>query len=44
MMTATLIFLGASIVTAVASAMGKCPVWVPMVMLCVVVALIVLPK
>lgn len=44
MMTATLVFLGASIVTAIASAMGKCPVWVPIVMLCVVVTLMVLPK
>ena len=38
-----LIVLGA-FVTAIAEAMGKCPGWVPVILLCLFAALMVFPK
>lgn len=44
MLTVTVLFLLGAVVAAVAAAMGKCPEWVALILLCVVVALMVLPK
>lgn len=44
MLTVTLLVLGAAFVTAIAHAMGKCPASVPILLLCVVLLLRVLPK
>jgi uncharacterized membrane protein YoaK (UPF0700 family) len=44
MLTVTLVCVGAAFVTAIASALGKCPVWIPVVLLCIVELLQVLPK
>jgi hypothetical protein len=42
--TVTYVFLLCAIIAAIASALGRAPVWLSQVLLCVVVALIVLPK
>lgn len=44
MLTVTLILLLAAFVCAVASAMGKCPLWVAVVFLCILELLRVLPR
>jgi hypothetical protein len=44
MLTVTYIFLLGAVIAAIASALGKCPLWVSQILLSVVVALIVLPK
>jgi hypothetical protein len=44
MITVTYIFLLGAIIAAIAEALGKCPGWVATILLCVVVALFVLPK
>lgn len=44
MLTVTYLFLAASFVAGIIGVMGKCPWWVSVVLLQVVVALIVLPK
>jgi len=43
MFTVTMIFLGLALVGAITSAMGKCPLWVPVLCLCVVELLDHLP-
>jgi hypothetical protein len=43
MLTVVLVFLLAAIVAAVASALGKAPLWIAVVLLCVVEAVQVLP-
>jgi hypothetical protein len=43
MLTISLIFLLAAFVTAIASALGKCPLFVPVILLCVLEALQVIP-
>ena len=44
LLTVTVLFLIAAIVTAITAASGKTPQWVSVILLCVVVALLVLPK
>jgi hypothetical protein len=44
MITVTYLFLLGAIIAAIVGAMGKCPWWVSVILLCVVVALMVLPK
>lgn len=44
MLTVTYIFLLGAIVAAICEALGKCPGWVATILLCVVVALVVLPR
>jgi hypothetical protein len=44
MLTVTVIFLLAAITTAIVAAIGKCPLWVPVILLCVVEALQVFPR
>lgn len=44
MLTVTAIFLLGAIVSAIVSAMGKCPLWVSVILLCVVEALQHLPR
>lgn len=44
MLTVSMLCLGAAFVTAIATAMGKCPVWVPLILVCIVLLLQVLPK
>jgi hypothetical protein len=46
MLTVTLVLILAAILTAIASAFSppKCPLWVSVILLCVVLALQVLPK
>lgn len=44
MITVTYIFLLGAITAAVLEGLGKCPGWVATILLCVVVALMVLPK
>ena len=43
MLTVVLVFLLAAIAVAVAAAMGKAPLWVAVILLCVVEAVQVLP-
>ena len=43
-MSVTLLVVVAAFVCAIANALGKCPAWVSMILLCVAVALLVLPK
>lgn len=43
MFTVMGIIIGAAFVTTIATAMGKCPVWVPLVLLCIFGALQVFP-
>ena len=44
MLSISVLFLVASLAAAVMSAMGKCPEWIAIILLWVVVALMVLPK
>jgi hypothetical protein len=43
MLTVLLVFLVAAVLTAVAAAMGRCPLYVPVILLCVVEAVQILP-
>jgi len=43
MLTVTLILVLGALIAAIASAMGKCPLWVSVILLCIVVAIQVLP-
>jgi hypothetical protein len=43
MITVALILVIGALIAAIVSAMGKCPLWVSVILLCVVVALDVLP-
>jgi hypothetical protein len=43
-LTISVLFLLSALVSAVMVALGKCPAWVPIIFLWVVVALMVLPK
>lgn len=43
MLSVLVIFLLGAIIAAIASAIGKCPLWVSVVLLCVVEALQILP-
>ena len=44
MVTVTYVFLLGAIIAAIVSALGKCPLWVAVILLTIVVALQVLPK
>ena len=44
MLTGTLLLVIAAFFTTIVSAMGKCPLWVPVVLLCLVALLQVLPR
>ena len=44
MLSITVIFLLGAIIAAIVSAIGKCPLWVSVILLCVVEALQVLPR
>lgn len=44
MLSISVIFLLGSIVAAIVSAIGKCPLWVSVILLCVVAALQILPQ
>jgi hypothetical protein len=44
MLTVTILVLVAGFVCLIISAMGKCPVWIPVLLLYVAVLLLVLPK
>lgn len=44
MLTVTFVLLLGALIAAIAEALGKCPGWIATVLLCVVVALIVLPR
>ena len=44
LLTVTIFFAVAAGITAIVAAVGKCPQWVPVILLCVVALLIVLPK
>jgi hypothetical protein len=44
MFTVTLLLLLAAFVCTIASAMNKCPLWVPVLLLCVLELLRVLPR
>jgi hypothetical protein len=43
-MSVTLLLVVAAFITAVVSALGKCPLWISVIFLCVVEALQVMPK
>ena len=43
MLTVSLILIVGALIAAIASAMGKAPLWVAVILLCVVLALQVLP-
>jgi hypothetical protein len=43
MMSVALILVIGALIAAIVSAMGKCPLWVSVILLCVVAALDVLP-
>lgn len=44
MITVTLCLVAAAFITTIVSAVGKCPLWIPVVLLCIVALLQVLPK
>lgn len=44
MLTVTVLFVLAAFVATVASALGKCPLWVAVVLICLVQMLMVLPR
>jgi hypothetical protein len=44
MMTVSLLLIGAAFVCAIATALGKCPAWVPLILICVVLLLKELPR
>jgi len=43
MLTVTFILIIGALIAAIVSAMGKCPLWVSVILLCIVMALQVLP-
>jgi hypothetical protein len=43
MLTVTLILVIGALIAAIAAAMNKCPLWVAVILLCIVAALQVLP-
>ena len=43
MLTVLIVFLIVAVATAVAAAMGRCPLWIPVIALCVVEAVQILP-
>jgi hypothetical protein len=43
MFTVTFILIIGALIAAIVSAMGKCPLWVSVILLCIVMALQVLP-
>ena len=43
-MSAMLLLVVAAFICAIASALGKCPAWVPVILICVALLLTVLPK
>ena len=43
-MSITLLLVVAAFICAIANALGKCPVWVPLVLLCVAMLVGVLPR
>lgn len=43
MLTVSVILVLAALIAAIVSAMGKCPLWVSVILLCIIVALQVLP-
>lgn len=44
MLTVTIALVIAAFITTIASAMGKCPIWVPVLLAILVLALQILPK
>lgn len=44
MLSVTVLLLLVAFITAIASALGKCPVWIPVVLVIVVLLLTVLPR
>jgi hypothetical protein len=44
MLTVMTLLVVAAFICAIAEALGKCPSWVPQILICVVLALMVLPK
>lgn len=44
MLSVTFLFILAAFVTTIANAIGKCPIWVPMLLVVLVLLLGVLPK
>ena len=44
MITAMQLLVVAAFICTIAEALGKCPGWVPQILICVVLALMVLPK
>ena len=42
--TVTIILVIIALITAIANAMGKCPVWIPITLVCIVLLLQVLPR
>lgn len=44
MLTVSFILVAGAFVCAIASAIGKCPLWVSVILLCIVEALHVMPK
>jgi hypothetical protein len=43
MLTVTFILIIGALIAAIVSAMGKCPLWVSVILLCIVMAIQVLP-
>ena len=43
MLTVTLILVVGALIAAIVSAMGKCPLWVAVILLCIAMAIQVLP-
>lgn len=43
MLTVTLILVIGALIAAIASAMGKCPLWIAVILLCVAHAITVMP-
>lgn len=44
MLSVSLLLVVAAFICAIANALGKCPAWVPIVLLCIVQLLMVLPR
>jgi hypothetical protein len=44
MLTVTLCCVAAAFITTIISAIGKCPLWIPVILLCIVELLQVMPK
>lgn len=43
-MSVTLLLVVAAFVCAIANALGKCPAWVPIILLCIIHLLLALPR